>query len=313
MIFYNLETLANEFLNLTICSPEFELLYYYYNLFCSTFDYDGDEELYDTQFDGLAAIDRYLWYSQAVAVFNDKYAGVQVLPAFFRGDINIAFLPDKWFVIAGEESAEIELNHENSVLIFNDRTHIPPLLYVYRYVKKIVDLEKTIDMNVLQQRTPYIFDIPEEQKKSAELFLKGIKAYSQAIFTRKNGKDKKFASVGIDDVKVLNTNVEFKALNYEELIRTYNSKILQYLGINSTPIEKSERLVTSEAEASKYQVYIQNNSRYQARKKALDRINKKFKQNYSIRRVINDYSIDGRTDTERGQDDVTFGQDNGNS
>lgn len=309
MNFCDWQTLATEFANLSINSPEFRLLYYYYNLFMGSFEYDGDDEMYETQFEGLTALDKYLFYSIGVAFFKDPVLGVQCLPANFRGDINLVYLPDKWYVIYGGNGKQVELDRDNSVLAFNDYAKVPPVLYIYYYVKKIVELEATTDLNTYQQRTPYVFDIPEEQKKTAELFLTDLNNFSKAIFTRKNGKADKFnKSLNASDVNVLNLGVEFKGLSFEQLINIYHAKILSYIGIESgAAVEKAERLVTSEAESNKAMTQIQAKTRLRCREKALKRVNAMFGTNYSVKAIAPSY-----TTRREGEQNVNIIDDDNN-
>lgn len=298
MNFCDFNTLALEFTTLSINSPEFRLLYYYYNLFMGSFEYSGDDEMYETQFNGLGAIDKYLFYSIAVAFFKDPVLGVQVLPANFRGNINLVYLPDKWYVIYGGTGKQVELSNDNSVLGFNDYAKVPPVLYIYHYVKKIVELERTTDLNTFQQRTPYIFEIPEEQKKTAELFLSELNNYAKAIFTRKSAKADKFnKNLTPADITVFNTGVEFKGLNFEQLINIYHGKILSYIGIESgAAIEKAERLVTSEADSNKAMTQIQAKSRLKCREIALKRVNAKFGTNYECKPIVPAYTTQKQGD-----------------
>ena len=181
-------------------------------------------------------------------------------------------------VYGGNGYVRRDLNNKNSVLVFNDHTRIPPILYVMHYVKKIVELEMTADQNTVLNRQPFILEIEEEQEKSANKLFMKIKSFADLILLRKSSKK----GMGLEKSNLMNTGVQFKVLDYLSAVDKYENKILTYLGINNVQIEKAERLITNEADSNNEKIYSQFTAAFDEREKALKQVNKLFGTNITI-------------------------------
>lgn len=260
-----------------LTSDEFPLLIYYYDLFATSFKYKQTPESVQSSMLDLKNLETWLWYQPAICFFEDDVLGPQVLPVSSRANFTVAFFPKEWGVYGANGYKKKGLNEKNSVLMFNDNTRVPPLLYVYRYVRRIVQLEKTADMNVDFQKTPYIAEIDEEQEKSIKKLFGKIDDFSKLIITRKRQKG------GIlEGLKVSPTKVNFEADKFLSLADKYEAKILSYLGINNVAIEKAERLITSEADSNNEKIYAQYTARYNCRAEAIEKANKMFGLNMRV-------------------------------
>lgn len=250
---------------------EFDLLTYYYNLYLTRYKYEGvPDSIKETMFD-LSNIDRWLWYAPAVCFFEDPVLGLQVLPCTNEANFNLTFFPESWSVYGGNGYIKRGLNWKNSALLFNDNSRRPPILYVYKYVKKICELEKTADVNVDFQKNPFIMEIDEEQEKSAKKLFWERSIFKKLILTRKKSKG------GIlEGLKVNPLKVDYEADKYLSTGDKYDNKILTYLGYNSCQIEKAERLINSEADSNNEKTRAQYTAGFENRQKCFERVKELF-------------------------------------
>lgn len=257
---------------------EFNLLTYYYNLFLTRYKYEGiPESIKRTMYD-LSNLDRWLWYAPAVCFFEDPVAGLTVLPCTNQANFNLAFFPSEWTVYGANGYQRSGLNASNSVLVFNDKSRVAPILYIYKYVRKIVELEKTANVNIDFQKNPFLLEIDEEQEKSAKKLFTERSNFKKLILTRR-----KSGRTGLaEGLKPNSLKVEYEADRYLSTIDKYENKILTYMGYNSVQIEKAERLITSEADANNEKTRAQFTAGFECRKSAFDRVNEMFGANIKI-------------------------------
>ena len=284
---------------------EFNLLTYYYNLYLTRFKYDNvPESIKSTMFD-LSNIDRWLWFAPAVCFFEDEVLGLQCLPCTNEANFNLAFFPKSWSVYGGNGYIKRGLNYNNSALLFNDNARVAPIFYVYKYVKKIVELERISDANIDFQKNPLIMEIDEEQEKSAKKLFSERSLFKRLLLTRKKQKG------GIlEGLKVNQLKTEFETGKYQSVIDKYDNKILTYIGYNSVQIEKAERLITSEADSNNEKTRAQYTSALENREKCFKRVKELFGKDIKVNpQELVDFESDDAPDVTRGGNLGNGGQD----
>lgn len=255
----------------------FNLLNYYYNLYLTRFKYDGIPDSIKKSMYNLSNMDRWLWYKPAVCFFKDKILGLQVLPVVAEANFNKVFFPKEWSVYGAQGYVQRGLNASNSVLVFNDNTRIMPLLYILKYARKILKLEAIADVNIDDQKNPYIIEMDEDEKKTFEKFFEEVDAGKHRILTRKKTKGGLTENINVNQLKV-----EFVVDKLLAAADKYENKILTFLGYNNVQIEKAERLITSEADSNNEKTRAQYTSAFEARKTAFERVNAMFGTSLTI-------------------------------
>lgn len=255
----------------------FNLLSFYYDLYLSRFKYNGVPESIKKSMYDLSNLDRWLWYHPAVCFFEDPELGLQVLPVTADANFNKVFFPTSWSVYGANGYRVDGLTNDNSVLVFNDKTRLMPFLYVIKYARKILKLEAVANVNIDDQKNPYIIEIDEEEKKSAEKFFGEVDSGAHRIFTRKKGKGSITENINVNQLKV-----EFMVDRYLSAVDKYENKILTFLGYNTVQIEKAERLITSEADSNNEKTHAQFTSAFEARQTAFERVNYMFGEHLTV-------------------------------
>lgn len=209
------------------------------------------------------------FYDEDLKYNEDKKApeGYAVLQCMINGVWDMYNYPKerKAYAVNG---LNVDLNESNSVLIFNDYLRVPTFLTLDMYARRLAEIDRTIDVNVMNQKTPKIIRCDEKQRltfKNLAMQVQGNVYYIMA--------DK---SVDLKDVEILDVSSPFLAKDLQVLKHQLWNEALTFLGIENTNTDKKERLISSEVINNMGDVEAQRFVRLNARKQACKEINKLF-------------------------------------
>ena len=167
------------------------------------------------------------------------------------------------------------LDESESVIIWNNGLHLPEILPLRLYARRIADCERTIDVNIKGQKTPKIIRSTNEERLTLENLFKKYDGNIPFIFGSKNLAD-------MQDITVLDTTVPYIADKVQILKRQLFAEALTYFGIENANTEKKERLVSDEVASNFGGVEIARRTRLNARKLACQKINERFGLNIDV-------------------------------
>ena len=258
--------------NSSLIRNEFSYLQYYERLEdigLNCFKWKGLPDSIDARFMELAL------FENGVAVFfkddaMDKFLCLQVK---IGGQLNVYRIPIERTAYASN-GYNNELNENNSVLIFNNRLHIPSKLDVEIFAQRLYNLDRTIDVNVNGQKTPVAILCDENQRLTMKNLYMQYEGNQPFIF---GGKD-----LDINAIKTVNTGAPYVSDRLYELKREYWNEALTYLGIANVQTNKKERLITDEVNRTMGGVFASRLSRLNERQEACEKINRMFGLNISV-------------------------------
>lgn len=246
---------------------------YYYNrlveLAISTFEWKNLPVTVD---------ERYLEMSLCIngnAVFfkDDVMNDFLTLKAVLNGRFDVYGVPTSYRAI-GENGYNMELDTNNSVLIFNNYLHQNSICNLEMFAKRLYDIDRTIDINARSQKTPVLLQCDENQRLTLENVYMQYDGNMPVIFA-----DKK---LNPNDITVLKTDSPYVCDKLYELKVQIWNEALTYLGIANLNIQKKERLVSDEVTRSQGGTISSRHSRLESRKQAVEKINKMFDLNISV-------------------------------
>lgn len=164
------------------------------------------------------------------------------------------------------------------VPIWNDMFIEPNVANVDFFAKRLSNIQKTFDVNLEQLKNPYLIMCPEGQRASVQ----------QAMKQKTDGVPYIYVNDDFNDmvkIQLCNLNIENHTKELQEVKSNIISEGLTFFGINNVSVFKRERLTSGESDENNEQVIINKNSMFQARKKAVEEINKKFDLNIDV--VVN--------------------------
>ena len=133
----------------------------------SMFDWKNLPDTIDARFLELAL------FNDGMAVFfKDEVMGYLGLQVMIGGALDVYRIPITRTAFA-QNGYQMKLDPNNSVIIFNNMLHTNSILDVQEMSKRLYEIQRTIDVNVIQQKTPKIITCTENQR----LVMKNL--YSQ--------------------------------------------------------------------------------------------------------------------------------------
>lgn len=189
------------------------------------------------------------------------------------------------------------LTSHDSVLIFNNYLREPSYPTVKLYAQRLYEIERTMEINVKQQKTPMLILGSESQRLAMKNLYQQYDGNEPVIFGDK-AQDAMFQGI-----QVMKTDAPFIAGELMALKHQVWNEALTFLGIENANQDKRERLITDEVMSNIGAVEAQRFVRLNARRKACEQINRMFGLNISV-----DYRSDFRT-TEDNSVTSSLGQE----
>lgn len=214
-------------------------------------------------------IEDYLFSQGRCVFFKDKTKGFMVTSFTPVGNLN--YYNEEIYLrpyATNYETDETLENNVDCVIIKNNDESLPTSPTIEIYAHKLTTIDRTIDTNILAQKTPVIISCTEKERLSLIQYIDKRNDNEPVIFVTD-----KFNTGGIkvDDLKV---PMVFKDLELQKHM-VWN-ECMTFLGINNANMDKKERLVDDEVQANNEQVEACFNAMFKARKEACKQINRVF-------------------------------------
>lgn len=262
---------------------------YYYNrlteLSISSFKWNNLPETVDSRFMELTLFK----YGQAV-FFEDEVMGYLCLTNALNGNWNIYNIPINRRAYA-TNGYNKKLDIDNSVVIYNNLLHLNTANQVRYYAKRLSQMDRIIDVNIMSQKTPILIKCDESERLTMQnLYLKytGDQPFIWG--------DKSLSSTPLE---VLSTGAPYVAEDIYNLKEKIWNEALTCIGISNVSITKKERLITDEVDRHMGGVIASRYSRLNARQQACEQINDMFGLNIDVEFQENVGDSDNEENEER--------------
>lgn len=234
----------------------------------SMFDWKNLPDTIDARFLELAL------FNDGMAVFfKDEVMGYLGLQVMIGGALDVYRIPITRTAFA-QNGYQMKLDQSNSVIIFNNMLHTNSILDVQEMSKRLYEIQRTIDVNVTQQKTPKIVTCTENQRLVMKNLYAQYMGNEPFIFGDKN--------LDLSGIKTLDTTSPYVADKLYELKTQYWNEALTYLGISNVNTVKKERMISDEVQRNLGGTIASRYSRLLMRQQACEQINKMFGLNISV-------------------------------
>lgn len=248
----------------------FSTLYNKYKMLaCSTFEWDGLPEGVEQKF-----IERYLFNHGKAIFFKDPSMSFMCLPAHDSGKLNVygeplgyiatGFNYNKWY------------DADDCVIIENNPFRYPTDDFIYFYVNKLTEAERTMDVNIKRCKTPYIIACDDKDVLTFKRIFQQIDGNVPAIYADKG--------LNLDALNVLKTDAEFLCNDIMDYTKSVENELLTFLGFNNLAVDKKERVNVSEANSNNQIIDTFADLQLKSRELACERINEMYGLNVSVKR-----------------------------
>lgn len=204
----------------------------------------------------------------SIAFFKDELFGVLALSYNIIGNLDIYGRPNRIQVYSKSNGYTRELTRDEFVIMYDNTEKMSLMPLIVQYSERLALCERVIDINLGQQKTPRIWKAPQEKIASLKALVNNVDGNIEQIIA--------YDDLTAKDIDIILEPAPFVSDKVQiEKEKIYN-EYLRCIGISSVNIQKKERLITDEIEASQGGSIVMRYNRYEPRKKALDEINKKW-------------------------------------
>lgn len=251
-------------------NDETYLMYYdrLYNYAITMFEWTGLPEEINKRFLEVKMLEE-----GKLVFFKDDSLGFLTLPVNVGGVVNVYQEPTKYYAMS--VNYHKELDPDEAIIIWNNYTRTPILPIIRQYARRLMEVQRAIDVNISGQRTPLLILAEETQRLSLLNAMEQYEGNEHFIFGNKSGFDK-------EAFQVLLTPVPYVTDKLTQYKHDLWNEVMTFLGVGNAKQDKKERLVSDEVAANDEQI---EGSRYimlQARQDACEQINKLFGLNVSV-------------------------------
>ena len=216
----------------------------------------------------VSYLNKTLLRNGSIAFFKDDVLGVIALPYDVIGNFDIYGRPLKIQCRAANGTYYKTLEQDEFVIMYDNNGRYPIYRDICQMAERIGLSKRTIDVNIVQQRTPRIWKTSQDKKRTLQDMLDDIDGMMENIAT--------YESIDIDDMNVILAPAPFVADKIDEHLDKEWAEFYRLIGVANLVEQKKERLITDEMRASQGGTIASRFSRYEPRQRAVEEINRKF-------------------------------------
>ena len=222
----------------------------------------------------VSYLNKTLLRNGSIAFFMDEVLGLIALPYDVIGNFDIYGRPITIMCRAANGTYYKKLNRGEFVIMYDNNGRHPLYLDICQMAERIALSKRTIDVNIVQQRTPRIWKTSQDKKRTLQDMLSNIDGMEENIAT--------YESIDIDDMNVVLAPAPYVADKIDMHLDKEWAEFYRLIGVANLIEQKKERMIRDEMSASQGGTIASRFSRFEPRKRAIDEINKKFGTNIEV-------------------------------
>lgn len=243
----------------------------YVSLAENVFNIVGLEEV--APFMDYSYVNKELVYRGSIAFFMDEYLGLLALPYQNMGRLDLYGRPIDIQVI-GKNGYTRHLKKGEYVIMYDNRSKQALIYDILQYAERISLIQRTMDINIAQQRTNRIWKTKSENKKTVEDLMNGVSSNNEAILTYDN--------IDLETTTGILAPAPFVADKLSEQKDKLWNEFLRLIGIANSSFQKKERNIRDEVFISQAGTIASRFTRFNARVDAINKINKLWTLNLEV-------------------------------
>lgn len=220
-------------------------------------------------------IEEILYNEGKIAFYCDEELGFLVAKCNEANSYNIYDETTLYTLIANNGYNKL-VDSDKLIIIRNNSLNIPSDFFTTYYVKKLYEIDRTIDVNIMQQKTPTLIQCSENQRLTLQNLFTQYEGNIPFIYGSKE--------LNMEGVKTFPLNAPYVADKLQQQKCDTWREILDIFGINNANVSKRERLITDEVNSNNQLLMLSSESFLQERQKAVEQINIKFNLNIEVKR-----------------------------
>lgn len=223
----------------------------------------------------VAFLNKKLLRDGSIAFFYDEVMGVIALPYTVLGTLDIYGRPKRIIVSAPNGSYKRTLQEGEFVIMYDNNGRYPIYLDILQYSERIALMTRTIDINILQQRTPRFWKTSSDKARSIRDIINNVDGLENTVLT--------YDDINIDDIQLVLEPAPYVSDKIDIQKEKIWNEFLRLIGVANMNFQKKERNIKDEVMASQGGTIASRYSRFEPRQKAIKQINEKFRTNINVR------------------------------
>lgn len=256
---------------------------YFYNMLVNLYHWENLPDGFDERY-----IENTLVSYGKIGVFEDETIGLTHLKGEFNGEMNLfgyqkKFKPtpaDNFKLIGSEEKtiiwnkSDITANiSKRCVIIPNNNQFAPTTHVIDMFAQKLADIEATMHQNRVAQVTPYMIVANNRNILSLKNIISKIFSFEPVVYLNQSKKSDLLEKSIEDKIKVLNLDAPYLLDKLQDDKQHVINQFLTFVGINNSPVDKKERLVSAEVDSNNDLLLSNMMVGLKSRQEAVDIIN----------------------------------------
>lgn len=226
--------------------------------------------------------------------FRDPAMSFMCLECRDSGQVNV--YGDPLGYVAHGFNYQHHYRADECVVIENNKLRLATHPFVMFYVNKLTEAERTMDVNIKACKTPVVFACDDKDVLTFKRIFQQVDGNVPAIFADRG--------LNLNSIQSFQTGVKFLGKDLQDYANSVENKLLTFLGLNNTPVDKKERLITDEANANNQLIGSFADLQLEARQRACEAINEMYGLSVSVKRRENAHDPEGREDDVPAGDEL---------
>lgn len=240
----------------------------FFNLAENVFNFKNLNEFIDVSF-----LNKQLLLKGAVAFFHDEVMGLLALPFSIIGKLDVYGRPTT-IQVMGQNGYVRSLNRDEYIIMYDNNGRYPIYLDIIQYAERIGNIQRTIDINVNQMKTPRYWSVPQGMEKSVRDITNNIEGNNELILT--------YNDIDLNEITNTLNPSPYVSDQLSDLKEKLYNEFLRLIGIANMSYQKKERNIRDEITAMQGGTIASRYSRFNPREKAVKQINDKWGLNIEV-------------------------------
>ena len=172
--------------------------------------------------------------------------------------------------VIGSNGYTRKLSLDDCVIMYDNNSKIPIFPIIYQYATRLALCQRTIDINIWQQKTTRIWKVPNELLPSVRDAMSKIDSFQEALV--------QYDGIDFNEITSILAEAPFISDKVAEQKDKLWNEFLRFVGVANISYQKKERNISDEINAMMGGTIVSRFDRYKPRLKAIEEINEKFSE-----------------------------------
>lgn len=247
------------------------------------------------EFIDVSYLNKQLLRKGSVAFFEEDGLGLIALPYNVVGNLDVYGRPNR-IEVFGNNSFHRILNRDEYIIMYDNNGRYPLYLDICQMAERIALCVRTEDVNILHQRTPRVWKTSKDKELSLKNAINEIDSMQENVIA--------YESLDIEDANVILAPAPYVTDKIDSHLKELWAEFFRLIGVANLQEQKRERVIVDEMVASQGGTIASRFSRFEPRKEAIEKINKKFNADIQVQ------YYDGEPTSEKKEnEDVAYDTD----